>query len=63
MKIKIELTEHDLKRIIANEILQKLGDLNKFNEANIKILVKSKQNYKSEWEIANFKAEYEGDDI
>lgn len=57
MKIKIEITEKELKKIIKEHIddtLNKDIDMN-----DVKILVKSKQNYKSEWEAADFKAEYE----
>lgn len=56
MNIKIELTEDDLKELIAQKISEKLNHEVKIKD--ISILVKSKQNYKSEWEVAAFKAEY-----
>lgn len=56
MQIKIELTEQDLKRIIKNHIASKVD--HRIDERKISILVKSKQNFKSEWEEAAFKAEY-----
>ena len=56
MKIHIEITETDLKELIAEKI-ENLMDC-EVNTKDIKILVKSKQNFKSEWEEANFKAEY-----
>lgn len=56
MNIKIELTEEDLKKLIVQELREKLNHDVKI--ADISILVKSKQNYKSEWEVAAFRAEY-----
>lgn len=57
MQIEIKYTEKELKQLIINDIMQKL-DLNDFDEASLDIQVKSKQNYKSEWEKAEFKAKY-----
>jgi hypothetical protein len=57
MKIKVEITENDMKKIIKEELEHKLNiciDMNK-----VSIFVKSKQNYKSEWETSDFKAIYE----
>lgn len=55
MNIEITLTEFDLKRLVADELQRRLGDTPL--EANeVKIEVKSTQNYKSEWETANFRA-------
>ena len=56
MKIQVELSESDLKRLIMEEIHRRLGDA--FDEAKVVIEVKSKQNYKSEWEAAHFRATY-----
>lgn len=58
MSIKIEIDEHKLKEIIYEYLERKLGDT-LLKEDKINILVKSKQNYKSEWEKADFKALYE----
>mgnify|MGYP001566849641 CR=1 FL=1 len=60
MTAKIELTEIDLKELILASIQAHLGE-NKLNKDNLKIEVKSKQNYKSEWESAAFRAVYEGE--
>ncbi len=58
MLLKIEISERDLKDLIVKEFREKLGEI-EFTESNVVILVKSKQNYKSEWEVANFKASLE----
>ena len=55
MKINIELTESDLKRLILEELRRQLPDA-ALAENNVLIEVKSKQNYRSEWETASFRA-------
>jgi hypothetical protein len=57
MKIDIELSAIDLKKLIREELERRLGDL-QIGENDIHIFVKSKQNYKAEWEDAHFKAVY-----
>jgi hypothetical protein len=57
MKINIELNEDDLRSLILNHLQSRLGDIN-IDFSKIKIEVKSKQNYKSEWEVAAFRAIY-----
>lgn len=54
MEIKVVLTEKDLKGLI----LDHLSDHFKYalSEEDVKIEVKSKQNWKSEWEVADFRA-------
>lgn len=54
-KTKIELDENYLKKLIMDDIYKKMGDV-EFKESDVQIMVKSKQNYKSEWERASFKA-------
>lgn len=56
MKIEIELTSKDLKQLIIDHLVNKI-DIN-FKPEYLHIMVKSKQNYKSEWEEADFKATY-----
>lgn len=56
LDIKINLTEDDLKNLIKKHIESVIDFEVSIKE--VSILVKSKQNYKSEWEIADFKAEY-----
>jgi len=58
MKTKIELNEKELRELVLAYLSRQLGDLD-FNIDDIKIQVKSKQNYKSEWESAEFKATLE----
>ena len=53
--IKIEITEKELKELIYEKFFNMLGDV-QFKKEDIQFLVKSKQNYKSEWEIVNFRA-------
>lgn len=56
MKVNIELTSTDIKELICKYLDNfYLGD---FYERNVKIYVKSKQNYRSEWEEADFKVIY-----
>jgi hypothetical protein len=58
MKVKVVIDETELKNLVYDKIRETLGAF-KFDPTAVKILVKSKQNYKSEWEEAEFKAEYE----
>ncbi len=57
MEVNIEINENDLKDLIATK-LENMLNIPMIDTKNIHIMVKSKQNYKSEWEIANFKAIY-----
>lgn len=55
MKIHIEIDEKELARLVANRIYELMPDAG-IKEVDIKIQVKSKQNYKAEWESASFRA-------
>lgn len=57
--IKVEYTEKELAALIVRDLENKLNITMKVED--VKIMVKSKQNYKSEWEEASFKATYEGE--
>jgi len=57
MKIEIELTREDVKKLVLAELRNRLGNT-ELNIEAVEIFVKSKQNYKAEWEIAEFKATY-----
>ena len=57
MTIKIEITEDDLKKLVIEHVEDKINHT--MDKSKMKILVKSKQNYKSEWEVASYKLEYE----
>lgn len=61
MKIKVELSRAQLEQLIIAHIKNKLGDDIKLKPMDLTIEVKSTQNYKSEWENAEFRARYEGD--
>lgn len=56
MTIKIDISEQDIKNILAKYISEQIG--NPVDATKICIEVKSKQNFKSEWERADFKAQY-----
>lgn len=62
MSIKIEIDEKKLRGLVLDYLRAKLGDVS-LNSDRVVILVKSKQNYKSEWEEAAFKATYESSDL
>jgi len=61
MKIKIELTNEDVKQLIVRELADRVGNVT-FKANDVKIKVRSKQNYRDrEWEIGEFQVTYEGD--
>lgn len=55
MNIDITLTEHDLKPLVVAELARRLGEL-PLESSDVTIEVKSKQNYRAEWEKAAFRA-------
>lgn len=57
MKIRLELTQEDLVALVCQELERKFGS--EFNKMFVRVEVKSKQNYKSEWESADFRAIFE----
>lgn len=58
MKIRIEVDEQTIKDLVVKYLDQQLGELGPTPD-KVKIEVKSKQNYRSEWESAAFRAVYE----
>jgi hypothetical protein len=60
MQIKIEVTEKDVRFLVAEYMSAKLGDV-PFDEKKVHILVKTKSNWKAEWEDGAFCATYEAD--
>lgn len=58
MNLKIEISEKDLRELVRRHLEEKLGSL-PLKPEGIRIEVKSKQNYRSEWEPAAFRATYE----
>ncbi len=55
MQIEITLTEVDLRKLVVHEIQRRMGDV-PLDRNEVKVEVKSSQNYKSEWETAHFRA-------
>lgn len=55
--IEIKVDEDQLKKLVLDFIQNKMGDL-PLDNSKVSIQVKSKQNYRSEWEEASFKAIY-----
>ncbi len=53
--LKIEIDERLLKRLVLNYLKEEMGSL-PIKEEDVKIEVKSKQNYRAEWEVAAFRA-------
>lgn len=56
MDLNIELTEKDIKQLIKDYLETQLN--REIDGSEISVEVKSKQNYKSEWETAQFRATY-----
>jgi hypothetical protein len=59
MRIRIELNETLLKELVLRHLADQLGDAFDPIKDNVKIEVKSTQNYKAEWEPALYRAVYE----
>ena len=57
-KINIVIDEDKLKQLICEYLECAVGELS-FDKKNVCIETKSKQNYKSEWETAAFRAKYD----
>lgn len=55
LTIKLELDESVLRALVKNAFERKLGDIS-LEDSDVQIQVKSKQNFKSEWEEASFRA-------
>lgn len=59
MQIKMQINEADLKELIRQSIEEKMQVDVKLEDITIE--VKSLQNYRSEWEVAHFRATYLAD--
>jgi len=57
MRVTVKMTEDDIRQIIANHISYK-WDLN-VKPTDLQIQLELKQNYRSEWEIADIRLEQE----
>ncbi len=60
MKLRIEISDKDLKKLVVSYLNEQLGRDLKLE--NVRIETKSKQNYKSEWEQADFRCVYESNE-
>lgn len=58
MKVRVELEEDDLAVLVAQYLAGRGLDT---THGKITVQVKSRQNYKSEWEVAQYRAIYEED--
>lgn len=56
--IKLEIDETVVEKLVLDYFREILGDI-ELTPEDVKIEVKSKQNYNSEWELAAFKARVE----
>ena len=54
-ELNISIDEHRLRQLVVDHFRSLLGDV-EIQTKDVNILVKSQQNYKSEWETASFKA-------
>jgi len=59
MKLSFQIEEKELRELIAAHILRQIGAT--IDPASIAVEVKSKQNYRSEWEAAAFRATFSSD--
>lgn len=57
MTIQLTIDAETLKKLVLDHIQQTLGEV-PLKREDVEIMVKSKQNYKSEWERADFKVLY-----
>lgn len=56
MKLTVELDENEIRKILTDHINNKFGTT--FEPHLLPIEVKSKQNYRSEWETANIRVQF-----
>jgi hypothetical protein len=55
VKLHVEIDEQELRRLVMADVQCRLGEII-VSEKDVQIQVKSKQNYRSEWELAAFRA-------
>ena len=57
MNVRVEISDKDVRELVRQFVSDKTGQPVRLED--VKIEVKSKQNYRSEWESASFRAVYE----
>jgi hypothetical protein len=60
MRVAITISKEELKKLVLEKLAEKFEG-SSFNPINVKIETKSQQNYKSEWEDADYRATYNGE--
>jgi sulfur carrier protein ThiS len=60
MKIDITIDEKTMRALVARHLADVLGEI-RFRPEDVVIEVKSKQNYRAEWETAEFRAKFTRD--
>lgn len=55
MKIQIEMSEEDVKKLVLEHLRTTLNNY-EITLSDVNIMVKTKHNFRSEWENGNFKA-------
>ena len=59
LRVNVEITEADLRKLIAEHIGMKIG--HPCEEKDVVIEVKTKANWKAEWERGDFRARFNGE--
>lgn len=59
MKAVVELSEEDIREAICDYVRVRTGV--SLKPSAVKVQVKSQQNWKSEWELAHFRAHFEAE--
>lgn len=57
--VQVEIGTEELKELVVRHLESKFGDLD-LDKNKLAIQVKSAQNFKAEWESAEFRATYKG---
>lgn len=60
MKLHVELTNEEVRQLILGAIENKLSGNADLKKEDVVIEVKTKQNYKAEWERGEFRVSYDG---
>lgn len=55
MRLEVSINEVEMRQVLLEHVREKLGDVS-ITLDDIKIETKSKQNYRSEWEEASYRA-------